>query len=78
MSAKGMLDCKIVRESVSSDNFHDFVLSHLIAYLQPFDGHNPHSVVILDNASIHHTGPAVSAIEETGALVQFYHPTHLI
>ena len=63
MSAKGILDCKIVHESVTGDTFYDFVLSNLIAHLQPFDGNNTHSVVILDNASIHHTGPAVDAID---------------
>ena len=74
MSAKGVLDCKIVTDSVTGDTFYDFVLSNLLAHLQPFDGSNTHCVVILDNASIHHTGPAVSAIEETGALVQFLPP----
>ena len=53
MSAKGMLDCKIVNEAVTGNTFYDFVLSNLIAHLQPFDNSNTHRVVILDNASIH-------------------------
>ena len=74
MSAKGLLDCKLVQGSVDGDVFYDFVHSHLLAHLQPFNGSNPHSVVILDNASIHHTQEAVKAIEDVGAIVQFLPP----
>jgi len=71
MSVKGVLHCKIVTDSITGDTFYDFVLSNLLAHLQPFDGCNSHCVVILNNVSIHHTRPAVSAMEETGVLVQF-------
>ena len=54
--------------------FYKFVLSHLVPHLQPFDGYNTCGVVILDNASIHHTDSAVKAIEETGTLVHFLPP----
>ena len=74
ISAKGLLDCKIHHESVNGDTFYNFVLTHLVALLQPFNGHNIHSVVILDNASIHHTGQAVQAIVETGAILHFLPP----
>ena len=39
--------------------------------LLPF---NPKSVVILDNAAIHHAHRAIELIEETGALAVFLHP----
>ena len=74
ISAQGLLDCKICHESVNGDAFYNFVLTHLTAFLQPFNGHNKQSIVILDNASIHHTGQAVKAIEETGALIHFLPP----
>ena len=74
ISAKGLLGCKIHHESVNGDTFYNFVLSHLVAFLQPFNGHNIHSVVILNNASIHHTGQAVEAIEETGAILHVLPP----
>ena len=50
----------------------EFIHTHLIAHLQPFNGSNPHSVVILDNTSIHHNKYAVKAIEDIGALVHFF------
>ena len=74
MSVKGLLDCKIVQGPIDGDKFYDFIHSHLVAHLQPFNGHNPHSVVILDNASIHHTQEAVKAIEDVGAIVHFLPP----
>ena len=42
--------------------------------LLPFDGVNPHSVVIMDNCSVHHIQETVSMIEEVGAIVQFLPP----
>ena len=40
----------------------------------PFDGVNPHSVVILDNCSIHHNEVAVQMIQQVGAIVHFLPP----
>ena len=40
----------------------------------PFDGTNPRSVVILDNASVHHCDGTVELIESAGALVIFLPP----
>lgn len=43
----------------------------LIPILSPFDGFSPRSVVILDNASIHHVDSVVNAILATGAIIKF-------
>ena len=40
----------------------------------PFDGYNPHSIVIMDNCSIHHVPGIKEMIEETGALLLFLPP----
>ena len=37
----------------------------------PFDGSNPHSVVIMDNASIHHVDKVIQGV---GAMVIFLPP----
>ena len=47
---------------------------HFFTTLIPFDGHNPHSVVILDDCSIHHVEEIVHMIQEVGALVHFLPP----
>ena len=74
MSVNGMLDCKTVRGSVDGAIFYDFVQTSLIHQLMPFDGRNPHSVVILDNCSIHHMEETVRMIQEVGAIVHFLPP----
>ncbi len=45
----------------------------------PYNGVNPHSVVILDNCSIHHNyvEDILSMIEDVGAIVHFSPPYSL-
>ena len=40
----------------------------------PFNGVNSHSIVVLDNCSIHHVEGIAPMIEEVGALVHFLPP----
>ena len=58
---------------IDGDEFMYF-LQHILVPHQPFDGVNPHSVVVMDNASIHNVDRAVQLIESTGVLVQFLPP----
>ena len=53
-SIDGILDVKTHKETSNGDIFYDFVQTHLIPHFLPFNGINPHSVVVLDNCSIHH------------------------
>ena len=43
-----------MKGTVDGDIFHDVLQSALLPHLMSFNGVNPHSIVILDNASIHH------------------------
>ena len=74
MSSAGLLDVKTVRETTNGDTFYDFVQKHLLPHLMPFDGRNPHSVVVMDNCSIHHVQEVVTSIQDVGALVHFLAP----
>ena len=74
MSTEGILDCYTVTGSVNGSQFSDFVQQALLPQLLPFNGVNARSVVILDNASIHHVDGVVDLIESTGALVFFLPP----
>ena len=74
MCSSGILDCKTVSGGVDGDTFYDFVQSNLLPHLMPFNGSNPQSVVVLDNASIHHVDGIISMIQEVGALVLFLPP----
>ena len=71
MSTEGILDVKISQGTTNGSDFYDFVEKPLLLHLRPFDGTSSHSVVIMDNCSIHHTQEVVSLIEEVGVIVHF-------
>ena len=74
MSMAGLLDCRAMACTVDGDKFYDFIQVSLLPHLMPFDGYNPHSIVIMDNCSIHHVPGVVEMIQEVGALVHFLPP----
>lgn len=74
ISANGLLDSYTTTGTVNSDKFLDFIEHALVPHLQPFNGVNENSVVIMDNASIHHQSTVVDAIQSTGALLHFLPP----
>ena len=60
--------------TADGEEFCNFIELCLLPQLLPFNGSNPRSVVVLDNASIHHIEHATSLTEEMGALVVFLPP----
>jgi transposase len=75
MSLDGVHDVYLAEGNVNGDKFATFVRSCLLPVLQPFNYTNPHSVVILDNASIHHVEEISDIIEdEAGARLLFLPP----
>ena len=74
MSTAGLLDCATVTVGVTGDVFYEFVHSKLLYHLNPFDGFNPQSIVIMDNASIHSVEGIVEMIQQVGAIVIFLPP----
>ena len=54
MSLEGMHDVQLVEGTVDGAKFEEFVTNTLIPLLNPFDGNNPRSIVIMDNCAIHH------------------------
>ena len=73
MRTGGIEDAYIVEGGVNGDVFENFVRS-LFPILQPFNGSNPSSVVILDNALIHHLEQIEDKITGVGALIRFMPP----
>ena len=74
MSMNGMLDCKTVKHSVDGETFCQFMQTSLLPHLMNFNGSNPHSILVMDNCSIHHVAPVVQMVHEVGALVHFLPP----
>ena len=63
-----------VKGVTSNETFYSFIEECLLPQLLPVNGNNPHSVVIMDNCSIHHIGEIVQMIGEVGAIVHFLPP----
>lgn len=74
MSMRGVEDVYIHEGTVNGDVFEDFVRTTLLPTLQPFNGTNSRSVVVLDNASIHHLDRIQDIITSSGALIRFLPP----
>ena len=71
MSTRGALDCKVVHGPVDGDLFYEIVQGTLLPHLMPFNGT---SVVIMDNASIHHVEGIQEMINGVGALLLYLPP----
>ena len=74
ISMEGILECEIVESTVNGDTFYDFVSLKLLSLLMPFDGKNHHSVVVMDNASIHHVSGISELVSMAGALLIYLPP----
>jgi len=63
MSLDGIHDVHITEGTVNGEKFADFVRNSLLPCLNPFNGINARSVVVMDNASIHHVDEVTDLIE---------------
>ena len=77
LTSQGMEDVYIVEDSVNGTVFLQFIQRCLLNAIQPFNGSNPKSVVVFDNASIHHMSTVIDLITAAGALVRFLPPYSL-
>ncbi|XP_065891614.1 uncharacterized protein [Dysidea avara] len=71
LTTNGVEDVYITESSVDGDVFLDFVRRCMLPLLMPFNGTNPNSIVVMDNASIHHIDPVFELLTAVGALVKF-------
>ena len=75
MTMYGLQDVYLAEGSINGDRFTHFLEEYLVPFLMLFNWSNPFSVVVMDNASIHHVESAVAAIERTEARIIFL-PTY--
>lgn len=72
VSMEGIHDVFITEGAVDGTKFSEFIRSSLLPVLTPFNNVNPRSVVIMDNASIHHV-QEVSHLIETQARAKLHY-----
>ena len=72
----GLVTVQCSTANMNEDVFCDFVERDLLPHLLPFNfnGVNVRSVVLLDNATIHHTRRPIELIQSVGAIVHFLPP----
>ena len=71
MTTNGIEDVYVTTGSVNGDVFQHFLCKCVSAKLLPFNGQNPHSIVVMDNASIHHVTRVQEIITGVGARLLF-------
>ena len=74
MSTSGLQNIFLAEGTINGDRFRYFVRNYLLPILRPFNTINPLSVVIMDNASIHHVQSTIDLIESAGSQVVFLPP----
>ena len=72
LSLDGILDVEFEPDSVNTDRFLEFVEHSLLPHLLPVG--NPCSIVIMDNAKIHHSERLEELLRSVGALLIYLPP----
>ena len=67
--------CKVVDGGVDDDALYDWAVAHLAPVLNPYDERSlPNSIIVLDNATIHHQPRFRQLLKDIGVLVFFLAP----
>ena len=74
MSSDGIVAVKQTQQTVDSSIFFEFVCGSPLPNLQPFDGTNSHSVVVMDSCSVHRVEEVKELFREAGVLLLFLPP----
>jgi hypothetical protein len=74
MSITGLVAFNLVHGSVNGERFLEFVQASLVPEMLPFDGENPHSILVMDNCSIHLVQPVLKTLQNMGILTLYLPP----
>ena len=76
VSLEGIHDVYTTEGTVNGEKFINFVTRCLLPHLLPFNWINPRSVVIMDNASIHHVDAITALVERQHGAKLCYLPPY--
>lgn len=74
MTMHAVEDVYLTNDSVNGERFEDFIARCLLPIVMPFNGINPNSIVVMDNASIHHIDRVQDIITGIGARLLYLPP----
>ena len=69
------MECQFENGSVNGETLHNFIEKSVLPHLMPFNVISEHSIVMMDNAAIHHVeGIIHELVEGVGELLIFLPP----
>ena len=71
MSSRGVEDIDIIDGTTNGEAFTKFLEHSILPIMQPFNGVNPRSILVLDNASIHHVDKVLKLVNSKGMMIRF-------
>ena len=71
MSTIGIEDVALLEGGVDGNNFSNYIERSVLPFMMPFDGVNPRSILIMDNASIHHGDQVLDVVDNADCLLWF-------
>ncbi len=74
LTTRGIEDVFTTTDHVNGEVFERFVGECILPIILPFDGNNPRSILVMDNASIHHLERIEEIITGIGAKIIFLPP----
>ena len=74
LSFTGLIGYEALTGNVRGDEFFDFVRGVLIPNMNPYNGTNETSILILDNCSIHRVEEVQTLLRDSGIFVIFLPP----
>ena len=74
LTTRGIEDVYTSKETINGERFEEFLCQCVLPIIMPYDGVNPRSVVVMDNASIHHLERVQDMITGVGARLVFLPP----
>ena len=74
MTCEGVMAKELTVGAIDGSKLSNFLRGKLIPKMQPFDGESKHSILIVDNCSIHHVQEVKDLLRDTGILYFFLPP----
>lgn len=74
LTTRGIENVFTTTGTINGEVFEHFVCECILPIILPFDGNNPRSILVMDNASIHHLERIEEMIEGVGAKIVFLPP----
>ena len=71
---EGLVSAEYTTGSVNGECIFDFIRASVIPNMLPFDGTSPKSILVMDNASVHHITEVSELLQQAGILVFFLPP----